>query len=106
MDIYLKVEPQVLISKAGELGAEKNHIMGLMDQTKSYMTALTGTWKSEASEVFQKQFRQTYADIDNIVAVITEYIEDLNDSAGLYINAENAAKSASEGLPVNAVFRV
>ena len=106
MDIFLKVEPQVLISKAGELNSEKGHIQGLMEQTKNYITSLTGAWKSEASDVFQRQFKQTYTDIDNIIAVITEYIEDLNESANLYINAENAAKSASEGLPTTSVFRV
>lgn len=106
MDIYLKVEPQVMISKAGEMSGEKSNILSYMEQTKNYIISLAGTWKSEASDVFQKQFKQTYADIDNVIAVITEYIEDLNDSASLYINAENAAKNASEGLPVNAVFRV
>ena len=106
MDIYLKVEPQVLISKAGELSSEKGNVQSLMEQIKNYVTSLTGSWISEASEVFQRQFRQTYTDIDNVIAIITEYIEDLNESANLYITAENAAKNASEGLPVSSVFRV
>jgi WXG100 family type VII secretion target len=106
MDIMLKVQPDVLIAKAGEITTEKTTIMGLMDQAKSDVTSLANDWKSEASDEFQNRFKQIYDDIDNMLAIISEYISDLNESANIYITAEKAAKTAAETLPTDGVFKV
>jgi WXG100 family type VII secretion target len=106
MDISLKVQPEVLLAKSGELANEKTTIIGLMDQAKSEITSLTGTWKSEASDEFQGRFKQIYDDIDNMLAIVSEYISDLNEVANIYTTAEKAAKSAAEGLPTDGVFKV
>jgi WXG100 family type VII secretion target len=106
MEITLKVKPDVLVAKAGELSSEKNGVMGLMDQAKAEITSLTGTWKSEASETYQGRFRQIYKDIDNMLAIVAEYISDLNEAASIYSTAEKAATSVAEGLPTDGVFRV
>jgi len=106
MDIILKVQPEVLVAKAGELSTEKTVIMGLMDQTKTEITSLTGTWKSEASDEYQGRFKQIYDDIDNMLAIVSEHISDLNEAANLYTTAEKAAKAAAEGLPTDGVFKV
>lgn len=105
-NITLKVQPDVMLSKSGELSTEKSTISSLMDQAKSEITSLTGTWKSEASDEYQSRFRQIYDDIDNMLATVSEYISDLNEVANVYSTAERAAKSAAEGLPVGDVFRV
>ncbi|HQK34912.1 MAG TPA: WXG100 family type VII secretion target [Spirochaetales bacterium] len=106
MDITLKVQPDVLIAKAGELAAEKNTISGLMEQAKSDINSLAGSWRSEASDEYQGRFRQVYDDIENMLAIVTEYISDLNEVANVYSTAERAAKNAAEGLPTEGVFRV
>lgn len=106
MDITLKVEPSVLITKAGELSNEKTTIVGLMEQAKTEITSLVGSWKSEASDEYQARFKQIYDDIDNMLAIVSEYISDLNEVANVYGTAEKAAKSAAEGLPTDGVFRV
>ena len=106
MNIILKVQPEVLVSKAGELTNEKTTILGLMDQAKAEISSLTGTWISEASNEFQNRFKQTYDDIENVLAIVSEYISDLNESANIYSTAETAAKSAAEGLPTEGVFKV
>ncbi len=106
MDITLNVQPDVLVAKAGELSTEKTGVMGLMDQAKSEITSLTGIWKSEASDEYQGRFKQIYDDIDNMLAIVSEYISDLNEAANVYSVAEKAAKTAAEGLPTDGVFRV
>ncbi|UNC91122.1 WXG100 family type VII secretion target [Candidatus Contubernalis alkaliaceticus] len=106
MDITLKVQPDVLIAKAGELSTEKTTIMGLMDQTKSNINSLAGVWKSQASDEYQGRFKQIYNDIDNMLAIVSEYISDLNEIASVYSTAEKNAKSEAEGLPTDGVFRV
>lgn len=105
MSITLKVQPDVLINKAGELSTEKTIIMALMDQAKSDVSSLVGVWKSEAADEYQNRFKQVYDDIENMLAIVTEYIGDLNEVAGIYSAAEKAAKSAAEGLPTDGVFK-
>ena len=106
MDIILKVQPDVLVSKSGELSAEKAAVIGLMDEAKAEITSLAGIWKSEASDEYQSRFKQVYDDIDNMLAIVSEYIGDLSEAASVYSTAEKAAKAAAEGLPTDGVFRV
>ena len=105
MDITLNVQPDVLIAKAGELSTEKTNAMSLMDQAKTEITSLVGVWKSAASDEYQGRFKQIYDDIDNMVAIVTEHISDLNEAANIYLTAEKAATAAAEGLPTDGVFK-
>lgn len=106
MDITLKVQPDVLIAKAGELSTEKTNVISLMDQAKSEINSLVGSWKSEASDEYQGRFKQVYDDIENMLAIVSEYIGDLNEVANIYQTAEKTAKNVAEGLPTDGVFRV
>lgn len=105
MDIILKVQPDVLIAKAGELSNEKTTVVGLMDQAKSDINSLTGVWKSESSDEYQGRFKQVYDDIENMLAIVSEYVGNLNEVANVYSTAEKATKTAAEGLPTDGVFR-
>ena len=105
MDITLRVDPNVLNSKADEMNGQKTTIMQIMDQAKTEITSLTGTWKSAASDEFQNRFKQIYDDIDNMLAITSEHISDIKEAAQNYTQAEAAAKSAAEGLPTDGVMR-
>jgi len=105
MDILLNVRPEVLLAKSGELITERSTITELTEQAKSEINSLTGVWKSEASDEYQGRFKQIYDDIENVLAIVSEYIVDLDDAARIYTAAESAAKAAAEGLPIDGVFR-
>ena len=103
-NITLNVRPQVLTAKAGELNAEKSAVNALMEEAKSKMAALTGTWRSAASDEYQTRFRQVHNDIEGMLAVIAEYAHDLTEAANLYTTAEQSATSTAQGLPTSGVF--
>ena len=104
-DITLRVDPNVLSAKADEMDGQKSTIIQVMDQAKTELTSLTGTWKSEASDEFQNRFKQIYDDIDNMLAIASEHISDIKEAAQIYTQAESAAKNAAEGLPTDGVVR-
>lgn len=106
MNIELRVQPDVLLNKSGELDTIKTSVIGTMEQIKTDTTSLINAWRSEASDVFQSKFKMIYDDIDNMLAIMTEYISDLNEAANIYIAAENSAVNTNESLPVDGVFRV
>ena len=105
MDITLRVDPGVLSAKADEMNTQKTTILQIMDQAKTEITSLTGTWKSAAADEYQNRFKQIYDDIDNMLAIASEHIHDIKQAAEIYTNAEAAAKAAAEGLPTDGVMR-
>ena len=104
MDITLKVQPDVLSSKAGELSNEKTIVLDLMDQAKASIKSLTGVWKSEASDTYQGKFNQTYPDIDNMLALIAEYANTLKRIGDEYETGESGAKVVADGLRTSGVI--
>ena len=104
-DYTFKVDTSVLNAKADEMNGEKSAIIQIMDQAKTEITSLTGTWKSAASDEFQNRFRQIYDDIDNLLAITSEHISDIKEAAQIYAQAESAATTAAEGLPTDGVMR-
>ncbi|MHC1734647.1 MAG: WXG100 family type VII secretion target [Erysipelotrichaceae bacterium] len=105
MQISLKVQPEILTSKASEINAEKTAITGIMEQVKGEMNSLVGSWKSSSSDEYQAKFKQLYNDMENVFVILTEYINDLNEAASVYSAAESSAKAIIEGLPVDGVFK-
>lgn len=103
-NITLNVRPEVLVSKANELSAEKNNVSAIMEDAKAKMVSLAGVWRSSASDEYQTRFRQVHSDIDGMLATVAEYIRDLTEAASLYTNAEQAATNASQGLPTSGIF--
>ncbi|MDR2664762.1 MAG: WXG100 family type VII secretion target [Oscillospiraceae bacterium] len=105
MDITLRVKPEVLSAKADEMDNQKGQVIQIMEQAKQEINSLTGTWKSDAADEFQNRFKQVYDDIDNMLAVASEHISDIKEAAQIYTTAEQAAKTAAEGLPTDGVTR-
>jgi len=103
-NITFNVRPEVLISKATELDAEKGLVSAIMEDAKSKMASLTGVWRSTASDEYQIRFRQVHSDIDGMLATVTEYVRDLTEAANLYTTAERAVTGASQGLPTSGIF--
>ena len=105
LDISLRVDPQVLCNKADDMAKQRTAIINIIEQAKSDILSLPGTWKSSASDEFQNRFRQIYDDIDNMLAIISEHIHDIKEAAQIYSQAESAARAAAEGLPIDGVMR-
>ena len=103
-NIILNVRPDELTAKAGEISTEKSTIITLMDDAKREIDSLKGVYKSEASDEYQRRFAQIYSDIDNMLAIISEYISDLTDAANRFAAAEVEVKNVVAGLPTEGVF--
>lgn len=104
-DMILKVKPDVLSAKASEMTVQKNTIVSIMEQCKNEINSLQTSWKSDASNEYQIKFRNVYGDIDNLIKLVDSYIKTINELANIYESAERKATSASEGLPVDGIFK-
>jgi len=106
MAISLKVKPEVLISKAGELSANQKETAALIEQAREELASVAGIWKSAASDEYQNRFKKIYDDIENMFTILSGHINELNEAAGVYSAAEKTAMTTAEGLPTDGVFLV
>lgn len=100
----IKVSPQVLVAKAGELNSEKLQISGIMDEIKAKMASLPGTWQSGSSDEYQARFRQVHTDIEGMLAVVAEYVRGLNEVAAIFEKGETHNVNTAQALSTGGVF--
>lgn len=103
MAIHLKVSPDALVAKSGEISeqiadAERNwnKMKNLVKNTKLY-------WQGEASDVHQKSFSQLEGDGDQVLQRLKEHPEDLLKMADLYSETERQAQSIASSLPQDVI---
>lgn len=101
----LRVEPGVVRNKAEDMRGIRGQISGIMESTKTDVTALQNIWESEGASVFQSNFQKLYPDIEAMLSIVDEYVSDLLELATLYQNVESQVTETSSALPNN-VFNV
>ncbi|MDR1067231.1 MAG: WXG100 family type VII secretion target [Clostridiales bacterium] len=103
--IALRVKPDVLINKSDECDCLIKEIRDLMDKIKNAIDSLRCSWISEASDAFLRMYMSLYVSILEIIieTIMKRTVQNLRESAQLYITAEKTATSAAEGLPTDGV---
>lgn len=107
-NIILNVSPDTLITKAGEMEAQRANLANLLEEAKTDINTLVTQeiWVSDASSAYQNKFNASYEELTEILKVVQEYAADLNKAAEFYQQGEQAAESAAEGLPTSGIFNV
>jgi WXG100 family type VII secretion target len=99
MNAALKVDPQVVLSKSGDMKNIRSSLSTIMQQSEDKIHSLTNTWESEASTAFQTQFGKIHKDIEEMLHIVDEYTRDLDEIAQNYTTAEQRIQQASSALP-------
>ncbi|MCR5109041.1 MAG: WXG100 family type VII secretion target [Lachnospiraceae bacterium] len=103
MEGMLKVTPEKLMQASGEFSQSGRTISSLTQEMMSIVNSLRSVWQGEAAESYNSRFSSLQDDIEAINRIIQEHVNDLNEMAREYQNAENAGMEASSGLRVDAV---
>lgn len=99
MEAALKVDPQVVLSKSGDMKNIRTNLSSIMQQLEDKIRSLTNTWESEASTAYQTQFGKIHKDIEEMLHIVDEYTRDLDEIAQNYMTAEQRVQQASSALP-------
>lgn len=94
----LKVTPEKLISTSGEFKDQGTKIRGVTDQMLQIVNSLNGSWEGEAQAAYSKRFNALDKDMERIQMKISEHVEDLNQMASTYKQAESTNTSNISGL--------
>ena len=90
MDGILKVEPQQLISAAGEFNSTASNVGNLTNEMVSIVNALNSTWQSDSATAYISKANALESDISKLIGMIQEHSKDLEEIAR---NVENAEKT-------------
>ena len=97
MEGNLLVTPEQLTATSSEFSSAMQQITTMTNEMMEQVHSLKGQWEGEASNAYQNKFDQLKDDIDKIGKMINEHVNDLNEMAKVYQDAENAnADTANE----------
>ncbi|MDR0858017.1 MAG: WXG100 family type VII secretion target [Oscillospiraceae bacterium] len=99
MTATLKVDPQVLSTKASDFSGIRSKISSNLESTKTAIDSLKAQWESDASTSYQRQFLAASDDIIPLLQIVDEYANDLAELATLYTTTEQRINEISSALP-------
>ena len=86
----LKVSPDVLKSTATAFNSSNQQIKNTTGQMMQLITSTCAKWEGEASRAYLNKFKGLEDDIQRMYNLIREHVEDLQQMANEYTQAENA----------------
>ncbi|MBR1691923.1 MAG: WXG100 family type VII secretion target [Lachnospiraceae bacterium] len=103
MAIVLKVKPDVLIAKSGEISKSIGTIEKELKDIGEVITKTKKYWEGDASNMHQKHYQAFKDDIPKVIKRLKEHPTDLLKMANLYNEAEKANKALAKQLPVDVI---
>ena len=103
MEGILNATPEKLISTAQDFSSKGNSVSSLTSQMMTMVKNLSGNWTGEASTAYVNKFSQLQDDIEKMNRMIQEHVNDLNEMAQVYKEAESANAEISAGLPSDVI---
>ena len=98
MEGILRVTPNELITMANEFSAKGSTISSLTAEMTNEVVGLSSIWEGDAATAYVTKFRGLDDDIQLINRMIQEHVNDLEEMANTYNQAEAANLSDIEGL--------
>ena len=94
----LKVTPEKLTQAANEFANSGKNINSMTAEMMSIVESLKSVWQGNAASEFVGKFTGLRDDIEKINRIIEEHVNDLNQMAIEYQNAEDASSEESAQL--------
>lgn len=95
----LLVTPEQLISTSNEFSSTNTQVKTITTQMLEIVRGMSSSWEGEANTSYLGKFNQLEDDMDRIYRMINEHVEDLQEMAANYQQAENTNIDTSNALP-------
>ncbi len=94
----LLVTPEKLISTSQEFSNLGSQVNSITQQMLQIVASLGATWAGEANTAYAGKFNSLEDDMTKMYRMINEHVQDLQDMARNYQQAETANVETSSGL--------
>ena len=93
----INVSTEKLLSTSSEFSTQGNTISSLTSEMLNLVGSLSSAWEGEAATAYMTKFRSLETDIQTLNRMIQEHVNDLQQMANIYNEAEqsNADTAAS-----------
>lgn len=98
MEGSLKVTPERLIQASGEFGESGGRIKVLTNEMLECIHHLRGEWQGDAANTYHNKFQLLQGDMDKMYRMIQEHVEDLQEMAKQYQEAEHINLQEGQSL--------
>jgi WXG100 family type VII secretion target len=98
MEGNILVTTEQLTSTAEEFSSQGSVISNLTNEMVQKVTALSSAWEGEAATAYINKFNSLEDDIQKIIRMVSEHVQDLNNMAAAYKQAENTNLEEINGL--------
>ena len=83
------VTPEQLISTSNEFATSNSQVKNITNQMLEIIRGMSASWEGEANTAYLNKFNQLEDDMDRIYRMINEHVEDLQEMASNYQQAES-----------------
>ncbi len=104
MQGILRVTPNELIAISNEFSGKGSTISALTSEMTNQVVNLSSIWEGDAASAFVTKFRGLDDDIQLINRMIQEHVNDLQEMANTYAQAESANLNDIEGLTSDVII--
>ena len=98
MDGILKVTPEKLISTANEFNGTGGQIRNITQEMLDLVNSMNSIWQGEAATAYSTKFKSLQDDMEKMNSMIKEHVDDLNEMAKRYQDAERKNTEDSNAL--------
>ena len=100
-NITIKVDTEVLRSKAQEIQGQIGDIESQLKTLAGYMRQLKSSWRGPAGSNHYDMYQDYNEDLMEMVKGLKEYPKELLEMAGLYRETEEQAQGVAKSLATN-----
>lgn len=98
MEGTILVTPEQLETTATEFNNVMSQVKSLTNSMTEQVNGLSAKWQGDASQAYVSKFNQLNDDIERMASMINEHVNDLNQMASVYRNAEQANEELGNSL--------
>lgn len=103
MEGILKVTPEKLIQTSNDFASVGSQMKNLTEEMLSLIKGLNGVWQGEAASAYSNKFDSLTPDMEKLYRMVQEHVQDLQEMARQYQNAENESMQQGSGLHSNII---
>ena len=101
MEGNLLVTPEKLTETSGQFSTCMNQVQTLTSNMMELIRGMSSFWEGEAASSYVNKFNELSDDIAKIHTMINEHVNDLNEMARIYQDAERKNQEISSALSGN-----
>lgn len=103
MEGILKVTPEKLLQTSADFASAGSQMKNLTGEMLSLIKSTNSIWQGEAATAYGNKFASLSPDMEKLYRMVNEHVQDLQEMARQYQNAEQESSQQGSSLGSNII---